>query len=292
MSINQWFKRQGKKTCPHCRAAGKGFHYVINKGLRSEINQLKIKCSNHKKGCEWTGELGELKAHLESEKGCGFVTIDCPNKCMQPGVNFPLIQPKKKMMRKDLDKHLNSECPLRPYQCEYCGLKDTYEKITGRPTVGNTQSGVYTGYVPEVYTFVASTHASGAYPSPFGYTSSFYSPSISASIHDECPEYLSPLFGYPYSFYSPSISAPTHYDECPEYPLACLNGYGVKDIKRKDMKNHRSKCPQEPVECPFIEAGCPNCNLHRHELDDHLNSYQQKHLLLVMGAYKQVKDKL
>ena len=69
------------KYCPHCRTAGKAFSHVINKGLRSEINQLKIICSNHAKGCLWTGELGALKIHLESDKGCGFVEVNCPNRC-------------------------------------------------------------------------------------------------------------------------------------------------------------------------------------------------------------------
>ena len=36
------------------------------------------------------------------------------------------------MKRKDLEKHLANDCYLRPYQCEFCGLKDTYEAITGR----------------------------------------------------------------------------------------------------------------------------------------------------------------
>ena len=122
--LNKWFTRQGKESCPHCRAEGEAFHHVINKGLRSEINQLKIKCSHHGKGCKWTGELGELKTHLESENGCGFVTIDCPNKCPSDLIGQILL-------RKDLTKHLKSECLFRSYQCEHCGLKDSYITITG-----------------------------------------------------------------------------------------------------------------------------------------------------------------
>ena len=66
---------------------------------------------------------------------------------------------------------------------------------------------------------------------------------------------------------------------------------GADDIKRENMKSHRSKCPQEPVECPFAEAGCKG-EIVRHQLDSHMTSNQQQHLLLVMGAYKQVRDKL
>ena len=88
-----------KESCPHCRAEGEAFHHVINKGLRSEINKLKIKCSNHGEGCKWTGELGELKTHLESEKGCGFVVVECPHRCE---LHYTIIL----LIRKNLEKHL------------------------------------------------------------------------------------------------------------------------------------------------------------------------------------------
>ena len=205
--LNKWFTRQGKESCPHCRAEGEGFNHVINKGLRSEINQLKVKCSNHGKGCEWKGELGALKTHLESEKGCGFVIVDCPNRCSVV------------VLRKELKIHLKSKCSLRSYQCEHCGFKDTFIRITG------------------------------------------------------------------------GILTKSHYDACPSYPLACPNQCGVTRIKRKDMAHHRSKCPQERLECPFAEAGCKNTT-RRCKLDDHLTSNQQQHLLLVMGAYKQMKSQL
>ena len=122
--LNEWFTRQGKESCPHCRAEGDAFHHVIHKGLRSEINELKIRCSNHGEGCQWTGELGALKEHLESDSGCGFVIVECPNTCVTFGGTMM-------MKRKDLQEHLTLFCYRRPYQCEFCGLKDTYEAITG-----------------------------------------------------------------------------------------------------------------------------------------------------------------
>ena len=80
--LKKWFTRQGKETCPHCRAEGAAFNHVIDKSVRSEVIQLKIRCGNHGEGCQWTGELGALKQHLESDNGCGFVMIKCPNKCL------------------------------------------------------------------------------------------------------------------------------------------------------------------------------------------------------------------
>ena len=79
--LNKWFTRQGKGICPHCRADGEAFNHVIDKSVRSEVIQLKIRCSNHGEGCQWTGELGALKKHLESDTGCDCVMVECPNKC-------------------------------------------------------------------------------------------------------------------------------------------------------------------------------------------------------------------
>ena len=65
--LQQWFaKNGGVKQCPHCRAtrAAGDFDHVLHKGLRSEINELKVRCSNKKMGCPWTGELAALCEHL------------------------------------------------------------------------------------------------------------------------------------------------------------------------------------------------------------------------------------
>ena len=108
--LNQWFTRQGKESCPHCRAEEEAFHHVIDKGVRSEINQLKIRCSNHGEDCEWIGELGELKKHLESDNGCGFVIVECPNKCYT--FNNIMV-----MKHKDVHEHLSLFCPEALLTC-------------------------------------------------------------------------------------------------------------------------------------------------------------------------------
>ena len=229
----RWFKQHHKESCPHCRAEGKEFSHVINKGLRSEINQLEVKCSNCDKGCEWTGELGALKTHLQSDKGCGFVEVECPNQCSSERQSvFTYFV--KSIQRKDLDRHLKTECDLRQYQCEHCGYKDTYHEITGK------------GRPPahEISRF---------------------------------------------NFFL--LQDTSHYGECPEFPLTCPNKCGARRIKRKNMKHHRSECPQEPMQCPFAEAGCKE-GLRRCQLEDHMTSSVQQHLLLVMNDHKRLKERL
>lgn len=217
--LKEWFRKQrGKESCPHCRAEGAGFNHVIHKGLRSEISQLKIKCRNHEEGCKWKGEIGELEAHLTS---CGFVAVKCSNKCKDQ-YDKPLV-----LCRKDMKKHLNLECDLRPYQCEYCGYKDTFLAVTGRVRGRKYFQGYFGG----------------------------------------------------------------HQAICPEISLTCPNECGQGSIKRKDMDRHRSWCPQEPVECPFAEAGCKE-KLRRSQLDSHMNTSQQQHLLLVMKDSRETKREL
>ena len=142
--LNKWFAQQGKESCPHCRAEREAFNHVIHRGLRSEINQLKIRCSNHREGCQWTGELGTLKQHLESNGGCGYVLVDCPNKCQSWSHTAVFHTVLTTMKRKDLEMHLTKHCYLRPYHCEFCGHKDTFNAITGQnfmPSVLRTYGG-------------------------------------------------------------------------------------------------------------------------------------------------------
>ena len=134
------------------------------------------------------------------------------------------------MRRRDLAIHLTHSCYLRPYQCEFCGLKDTYEAITGNNF--------------EVH-FIR--------------------------LNDD------DYFG--------------HQAMCPEAPLTCTNKCGMKKIKHKDMESHCRRCPQEPVECPFAEAGC-KVKVRRRQLENHMTTSLQQHVMFLMIDYKQTKTEL
>jgi len=116
--LKYWFKRQKKKSCPHCRAVGVKFQHVPNKAIERKVNELKIHCTNHKDGCQWVGELSNSQFHLNSDEGCGYVEVNCTKKCGE------------KVKRKDLSEHIHSHCLLRQYRCKYCGYTDTYHAIT------------------------------------------------------------------------------------------------------------------------------------------------------------------
>ena len=110
------------RRCPHCRTHN--YATMPNKQLQREIKSLMIYCVNRSQGCHWSGELTALTHHLESARdGCGAVSVECTLKC---GV---------KIERSRLTKHLHCDCLQRPYECTYCGKKDTYTKITGEKEI-------------------------------------------------------------------------------------------------------------------------------------------------------------
>ena len=113
--LDYWFKKQ-KTTCPHCRH--ENFNHVLNKALKREMDDLETRCTKQSLGCQWVGELSSLQTHLDSDKGCGYVEVQCSNKC---GIITK---------RKELKAHLEQQCPLRKIQCQYCHYENVYWKIT------------------------------------------------------------------------------------------------------------------------------------------------------------------
>ena len=137
----EWSKNRGKNNCPHCRAEGKVFIHVVNKGLKSEVSELKIRCHHVRDGCKWVGQLGDLNSHLSSDSGCGYVEVTCPRRCPKNTFMARMLTTILGMIgerpvnintikRKDIQKHLEHECILRPYQCEHCSFQDDYHTIT------------------------------------------------------------------------------------------------------------------------------------------------------------------
>ncbi len=116
--LHNW-KEHGNNTCPNCRR--QNFNHMLDQSVQREIRQLKIYCSHKGEGCQWVGELGDLQTHLNSQQGCGYVEVTCPNSTSWTSPREPHF-----VKRKDLEKHLRRLCPLRRYKCIYCGLEDTY----------------------------------------------------------------------------------------------------------------------------------------------------------------------
>jgi len=70
------------------------------------------------RGCDWTGTLEQLNAHLDmNSDNCQYVDVKCPNKCEQP------------VQKRHLPTHLTNECTKRDFFCQYCNFTATYEVV-------------------------------------------------------------------------------------------------------------------------------------------------------------------
>ena len=66
--------------CPLC--SQEDFLAVIDRKVERRIRSLKVRCRNKDRGCEWVGEMGHLKGHLDPQKRqCQFGEVECTNGC-------------------------------------------------------------------------------------------------------------------------------------------------------------------------------------------------------------------
>ena len=106
------------QPCPGCREAD--FSIVLNRREQRKISSLLLYCPMKNRGCEWTGRLEHLESHLNVQSGdCLYVDVDCPSHCNQ------------RVQKRNVQNHLNKECPLREYMCPRCNLKASFKIISG-----------------------------------------------------------------------------------------------------------------------------------------------------------------
>lgn len=85
------------------------------------ILSLTALCDNSSSGCEWVGKLRYLDKHMAS---CGFALLACPNECHEGSKRSKVVQ----LLRKDMKKHTQEECPRRPYECPHCEEEGEYKE--------------------------------------------------------------------------------------------------------------------------------------------------------------------
>ena len=117
-----------RKPCPMCN--DEGWSAMLDKYHRRRVHEVRVRCRHLNDGCEWVGQVNELKRHAEScEKRpweCGYCALKCtyikgeknhwpmcpkfpepcPNGCEVGSVE-----------RCNMEQHL-SVCPLEPVACE------------------------------------------------------------------------------------------------------------------------------------------------------------------------------
>ena len=119
--LDQWQKTAGNMKCPVCRDETGGFSQ--NYHMKREIKSFHIYCTNKEKGCEWQGELNDISNHLENSLGrcgCQFEEVKCSNECG------------KMIQRQYLTSHVETGCPRRKVNCQYCHDTGEHQFIEGQ----------------------------------------------------------------------------------------------------------------------------------------------------------------
>ena len=117
-------ERDGK-PCPLC---SQPFCLVNDNRLERILNGYEVYCPHKEKGCEWTGELGQLDNHLNRNpqpdkllEGCQFQDIPC-RLCQ-------LYRCERQLMT----NHISNECQNRDIDCDYsyagCDFKKPKQQL-------------------------------------------------------------------------------------------------------------------------------------------------------------------
>ena len=107
-----------RNVCPVCQS--EEFVTFRNKQADREIRSFHIYCTNKEKGCEWLGELNDINNHLGNSHGCQFEEVKCSNECG------------KMTERRYLTSHVETECPRRKVNCQYCHDTGEHQFIEGQ----------------------------------------------------------------------------------------------------------------------------------------------------------------
>ena len=117
--LDQWQTTAGYAArCPVCCNEEGEFH--PNYPIVREVRRLHIYCTNKEEGCEWQGELNDINNHLGNNDGCQFEEVKCSNECG------------KMIQRRYLTSHVETECPRRKVNCQYCHDTGEHQFIEGQ----------------------------------------------------------------------------------------------------------------------------------------------------------------
>ena len=111
-------QEQGK-PCPECEKTDfTSFEQVKN---QKRIYCLQVNCNLKERGCGWSGTLEQLDTHLDPDQdNCQYVDTKCP-------LNCHMTIPKNKV-----EQHVAQHCAKRPYVCQHCNFKATYEEVVDK----------------------------------------------------------------------------------------------------------------------------------------------------------------
>ena len=229
------------------------------------------------------GGTGALKDHLNSDKGCGYVEVECTNQVIC----------KEIVKRSNLQVHIQYECMHRSYKCQHCGFEDTYFAINQYhytlcpkfPIECPNKCGV-----GDIERKALDDHRSSCLLEPV--VCPFDPQQCKTTVSRKDIESHKQICDYrPYTCEHCGLSGIhhvicTHYAECPDYPLLCPNNCSL-EVKRKEISSHRGICPLERVDCPFKDVDCTE-KVARENMQDHTETSTHQHMLQMLRSHQEL----
>ena len=78
-----------------------------------------------------------------------------------------------------------------------------------------------------------------------------------------------------------------HYEICERVPLPCPNKCGKQRIEKKEIEQHLAECPEQMVNCTYLEMGCQE-TVARRQLEQHKEERKDHHLTLAIDRVAKV----
>ena len=108
-------QEQGQ-PCPSC--GEEHFQPLPHVKYQNRMKALRVYCSMKERGCGWSGTLDQLDTHLDPDQdNCQYMDTKCSLNC---NMTIP---------KNELEQHVAQHCAKRPYVCQYCSFKATYEEV-------------------------------------------------------------------------------------------------------------------------------------------------------------------
>ena len=284
--------RSTSTACPVC--CDKEFITFCNKQLDREVKGLHMMCTNKERGCEWQGELNDINNHLGNSDGCQFEDVECSNECG------------KMLKRQYLTSHVETECPNRKVDCQYCHITGEYLFIEGDH---KEQCPRFLLPCPNNCKFSCPRSVRGRKrrAHPYSREAIRYVPREDMGAHrDECPlqeveclHQCGKMVQRKHLTNHVEKECPhrkikcclchitgehqfiegKHKEQCPKLPLSCPNKCEVGSVPRENMEVHRKECPLEMVQCEYHNVGCKE-KIVRKDIEIHKKEKMEKHLSL------------
>ena len=276
------FNKKTAATCPSCQ--NNELDTFPNVQADREIRSLHVMCTNKERGCEWQGELNDINSHLGNSDSCQFADVKCSNECG------------KVLQRQYLTDHVETECPYRKVDCQYCHTTGKHQFIEGEHKEQCPKLPLPCPNKCEIGSVPHEEMEAHRKECPFEIVKCSITCGkmlqrqyLTSHVETECPCRKADC-QYCHVTGEHHFIDGEHKKQCPKLPLPCPNNCEVESVLREDMEAHRKECLLEMVQCEFHNVGCEE-KIMRKDLMIHNSKKACGHLAMTKNQLEDVQTR-